>query len=193
LYLKIRIFIFFFSASSNLLGNARSQTPTGGTTRRNFARTHERAKSSGVTRKDLEQMADAIGPEFVHQRTNEKEELKTLNNRFARYLKRVQDLERENKILEAQLTQLKSRGPSNLAEKYEEELRRLRQTVDKLTHERAKAEMMRDNYANESEQWHEKYEDELVSKHILISNRRLVRVRISSTFSVLRPTDFTST
>ena len=53
-------------------------------------RSHERAKSSGVTRKDLEQMADAIGPEFVHQRTNEKEELKGLNNRFARYLKRVQ-------------------------------------------------------------------------------------------------------
>lgn len=140
----------------------RSSTPTG-TTRRMQNRSHERAKSSGVTRKDLEQMADAIGPDFVSQRTNEKEELKTLNNRFARYLKRVQDLERENKILEAQLTQLKSRGPSNLAEKYEEELRRLRQTVDKLTHERAKAEMMRDNYANEAEQWHEKYEDELVS------------------------------
>jgi len=149
-------------SSNNLLGSGmpgRSQTPTG--TSRRFARTHERAKSSGVTRKDLEQMADAIGPDFVSQRTNEKEELKTLNNRFARYLKRVQDLERENKILEAQLTQLKSRGPSNLAEKYEEELRRLRQTVDKLTHERAKAEMMRDNYANEAEQWHEKYEDEL--------------------------------
>ena len=108
-------------------------------------------------------MADAIGPDFVNRRTNEKEELKGLNNRFARYLKRVQDLERENKILEAQLTQLKSRGPSNLAEKYEEELRRLRQMVDKLTHERAQAEMMRDNYANESEQWHEKYDEELVS------------------------------
>merc|ERR1712130_500972 len=120
-------------SSNNLLGSGmpgRSQTPTG--TSRRFARTHERVKSSGVTRKDLEQMADAIGPDFVSQRTNEKEELKTLNNRFARYLKRVQDLERENKILEAQLTQLKSRGPSNLAEKYEEELRRLRQTVDKL-------------------------------------------------------------
>ena len=73
------------------------------------------------------------------------------------------DLERENKILEAQLNQLKSRGPSNLAEKYEEELRRLRQMVDKLTHERAQAEMLRDNYANESEQWHEKYDEELVS------------------------------
>ena len=108
-------------------------------------------------------MADAIGPDFVNRRTNEKEELKGLNNRFARYLKRVQDLEKENKILEAQLTQLKSRGPSNLAEKYEEELRRLRQMVDKLTHERAQAEMMRDIYANESEQWHEKYDEELVS------------------------------
>lgn len=83
------------------------------------------------------------------------------------------DLERENKILEAQLNQLKSRGPSNLAEKYEEELRRLRQMVDKLTHERAQAEMLRDNYANESEQWHEKYDEELVSitkDHNLWSN-----------------------
>ena len=78
----------------------------------------------------------------------------------------TKDLERENKILEAQLNQLKSRGPSNLAEKYEEELRRLRQMVDKLTHERAQAEMLRDNYANESEQWHEKYDEELVSIHI---------------------------
>jgi cell shape-determining protein MreC len=51
-------------------------------------------------------LAAPIGPQFVSQRTNEKEELKTLNNRFARYLKRVQDLERENKILEAQLTQV---------------------------------------------------------------------------------------
>jgi len=152
-------------SSSNLLNSSMAggrTTPTGATRRVN--RSHERAKSSGVTRKDLEQMADAIGPEFVHQRTNEKEELKGLNNRFARYLKRVQDLERENKILEAQLTQLKQRGPSNLAEKYEEELRRLRQMVDKLTHERAQAEMMRDNYANESEQWHEKYDEELAQR-----------------------------
>merc|ERR1712241_157920 len=33
--------------------------------------------------------------------------------------------------------------------------------VDKLTHERAKAEMERDNFANEAEQYHEKYEEEL--------------------------------
>jgi len=152
-------------SSSNLLNSSMGggrTTPTGST--RRVQRSHERAKSSGVTRRDLETMADAIGPDFVNRRTNEKEELKGLNNRFARYLKRVQDLERENKILEAQLTQLKSRGPSNLAEKYEEELRRLRQMVDKLTHERAQAEMMRDNYANESEQWHEKYDEELAQR-----------------------------
>ena len=130
-------------------------------------------------------MADAIGPDFVNRRTNEKEELKGLNNRFARYLKRVQDLERENKILEAQLTQLKSRGPSNLAEKYEEELRRLRQMVDKLTHERAQAEMMRDNYANESEQWHEKYDEELVS-FIRLTRTSEVRTLVSHYFTSKR-------
>merc|ERR1711962_311377 len=164
-------------SSSNLsnssMGGGRT-TPTGSGTRR-VTRDHARAKSSGVTRKDLEQMADAIGPEFVHQRTNEKEELKGLNNRFARYLKRVQDLERENKILEAQLNQLKSRGPSNLAEKYEEELRRLRQMVDKLTHERAQAEMLRDNYANESEQWHEKYDEELAQRKDLEADLNQMR------------------
>merc|ERR1712131_414313 len=164
-------------SSSNLLnssvGGGRT-TPTGSGTRR-VTRDHARAKSSGVTRKDLEQMADAIGPEFVHQRTNEKEELKGLNNRFARYLKRVQDLERENKILEAQLNQSKSRGPSNLAEKYEEELRRLRQMVDKLTHERAQAEMLRDNYANESEQWREKYDEELAQRKDLEADLNQMR------------------
>merc|ERR1712193_596350 len=36
--------------------------------------------------------------------------------------------------------------------------------VDKLTHERAQAEMLRDNYANESEQWHEKYDEELAQR-----------------------------
>jgi len=164
-------------SSSNLLNSSMGggrTTPTGSGTRR-VTRDHARAKSSGVTRKDLEQMADAIGPEFVHQRTNEKEELKGLNNRFARYLKRVQDLERENKILEAQLNQLKSRGPSNLAEKYEEELRRLRQMVDKLTHERAQAEMLRDNYANESEQWHEKYDEELAQRKDLEADLNQMR------------------
>jgi len=164
-------------SSQNLLNSSMGggrTTPTGSGTRR-VTRDHARAKSSGVTRKDLEQMADAIGPEFVHQRTNEKEELKGLNNRFARYLKRVQDLERENKILEAQLNQLKSRGPSNLAEKYEEELRRLRQMVDKLTHERAQAEMLRDNYANESEQWHEKYDEELAQRKDLEADLNQMR------------------
>ncbi len=38
--------------------------------------------------------------------------------------------------------------------------------VDKLTHERAKAEMERDNFANEAEQYHEKYEEELVRQRI---------------------------
>merc|ERR1712158_96897 len=47
--------------------------------------------------------------------------------------------------------------------------------VDKLTHERAQAEMLRDNYANESEQWHEKYDEELAQRKDLEADLNQMR------------------
>merc|ERR1711881_38052 len=40
-----------------------------------------------------------LGPDFVARRVNEKENLKSLNNRFASYIKKVRHLEVQNKTL----------------------------------------------------------------------------------------------
>ena len=64
----------------------------GGTRRRNY--------HSGVTKKDIDAMASELGPEFISQRMNEKENLKNLNNRFASYIEKVRNLEIQNKALE---------------------------------------------------------------------------------------------
>lgn len=64
----------------------------GGNRRRNY--------HSGVTKKDIDAMQSELGPEFISQRMNEKENLKNLNNRFASYIEKVRNLEIQNKALE---------------------------------------------------------------------------------------------
>lgn len=73
----------------------------GGTRRRNY--------HSGVTKKDIDAMQSELGPEFISQRMNEKENLKNLNNRFASYIEKVRNLEIQNKALEVKRLGLGSR------------------------------------------------------------------------------------
>lgn len=115
---------------------------------------------SGVTVKDINTMAAELGPEFMSQRQNEKENLKDLNNRFATYIEKVRSLEIQNKALEAKLTQFQNVRPANLEAMYEEELRRLRNEVNELTNVKDRAELQRDNLAEDAAKWRDKYDDE---------------------------------
>uniref|UniRef100_A0A668AAR9 Neuronal intermediate filament family member 1 n=1 Tax=Myripristis murdjan TaxID=586833 RepID=A0A668AAR9_9TELE len=87
---------------------------------------------------DLTQ-STAVTNELKIIRTNEKEQLQGLNDRFVSFIEKVHNLEQQNKVLEAEVTLLRQRSsePSRLHELYEQEIRELRARVEELTHEKS--------------------------------------------------------
>merc|ERR1712136_94044 len=109
--------------------------------------------SSGITMTDIDALAESMGEEFQGMRLNEKEELKTLNSRFAGYINKVRALEQANKILEAQIEQLSSMKPTRVGDMYEEE-------ISVLDREKAQLIVQLENMQGEAEKYKTKFADE---------------------------------
>ncbi|XP_061088070.1 glial fibrillary acidic protein-like [Conger conger] len=99
--------------------------------------------------------------QYRETRTNEKVELMGLNDRFASYIEKVRFLEQQNKVLVAELGQLRGKEPTRLGDIYQEELRELRSQVEGLSAGKARLEIERDNLAADLALLKEKLQDEI--------------------------------
>ncbi|XP_035261139.1 glial fibrillary acidic protein [Anguilla anguilla] len=99
--------------------------------------------------------------QYRETRTNEKVEMMGLNDRFASYIEKVRFLEQQNKVLVAELNQLRGKEPTRLGDIYQEELRELRGQVDGLSTGKARLEIERDNLAADLALLKQKLQDEI--------------------------------
>ncbi|XP_007249522.3 internexin neuronal intermediate filament protein, alpha a [Astyanax mexicanus] len=104
----------------------------------------------------------ALNSEVKIIRTNEKEQLQGLNDRFATFIEKVRSLEQQNKVLEAELVTLRQKQsePSRLAELYQREIRDLRAQLDETSGDRDRTLIERDGTEDELQKIRAKYDGE---------------------------------
>ncbi|XP_071350320.1 keratin, type II cytoskeletal 8-like [Trachinotus anak] len=104
-----------------------------------------------------------IDPSIQAVRTQEKEQIKTLNNRFASFIDKVRFLEQQNKMLETKwsLLQDQTTTRSNIDGMFEAYIANLRRQLDGLGNEKVKLEGELRNMQGLVEDFKKKYEDEI--------------------------------
>uniref|UniRef100_G3NI14 Keratin 5 n=1 Tax=Gasterosteus aculeatus aculeatus TaxID=481459 RepID=G3NI14_GASAC len=119
----------------------------------------------------LAPMQISIDPNIQTVRTQEKEEIKTLNNRFASFIDKVRFLEQQNKMLETKwsLLQEQTTTRSNIDAMFEAYIANLRRQLDGLGNEKMKLEGELRNMQGLVEDFKNKYEDE-INKRASVEN-----------------------
>ncbi|XP_062865382.1 internexin neuronal intermediate filament protein, alpha b [Trichomycterus rosablanca] len=107
--------------------------------------------------------SSALSNELKIVRTNEKEQMQGLNDRFATFIEKVRHVEQQNKALEAELAALRQRQsePSRLAELYQQEIRDLRAQLEQVCAERERALFDRDAADEEVQKLRDRCEEEV--------------------------------
>ncbi|XP_045868915.1 keratin, type II cytoskeletal 8 isoform X2 [Meles meles] len=104
-----------------------------------------------------------VDPNIQAVRTQEKEQIKTLNNKFASFIDKVRHLEQQNKVLETKwsLLQQQKTARSNIDNMFESYISNLRRQLDTLGQEKLKLEVELGNMQGLVEDFKNKYEEEI--------------------------------
>ncbi|XP_010003998.1 PREDICTED: keratin, type II cytoskeletal cochleal [Chaetura pelagica] len=104
-----------------------------------------------------------IDPNIQRVRKEEKEQIKTLNNKFASFIDKVRFLEQQNKMLETKwsLLQDQKTARSNIAPMFEAYINNLRRQLDGLLNDKGRLEGELKNMQDLVEDFKAKYEDEI--------------------------------
>ncbi|XP_037370682.1 keratin, type II cuticular Hb4 [Talpa occidentalis] len=103
-----------------------------------------------------------IDPNAQRVKRDEKEQIKTLNNKFASFIDKVRFLEQQNKLLETKWSFLQQQKctKSNLEPLFETYITNLRRQLDAVTGDRARLEAERNHLQDVLEGFKKKYEEE---------------------------------
>ncbi|XP_066121703.1 keratin, type II cytoskeletal 5 [Saccopteryx bilineata] len=106
-----------------------------------------------------------IDPAIQRVRTEEREQIKTLNNKFASFIDKVRFLEQQNKVLDTKWTLLQEQGTKtvrqNLEPLFEQYINNLRRQLDSVLGERGRLDSELRNMQDLVEDFKNKYEDEI--------------------------------
>ncbi|XP_036771059.2 keratin, type II cuticular Hb4 [Manis pentadactyla] len=105
-----------------------------------------------------------IDPNAQRVKRDEKEQIKTLNNKFASFIDKVRFLEQQNKLLETKWNFLQDQKgvQSNLEPLFENYVANLRRQLDIVSSDQARLETERNNMQDVLEGFKKKYEEEVV-------------------------------
>uniref|UniRef100_G1SQI2 Peripherin n=1 Tax=Oryctolagus cuniculus TaxID=9986 RepID=G1SQI2_RABIT len=105
-------------------------------------------------------MAEALNQEFLATRSNEKQELQELNDRFANFIEKVRFLEQQNAALRGELSQARGQEPARADQLCQQELRELRRELELLGRERDRVQVERDALAEDLAALKQRLEEE---------------------------------
>uniref|UniRef100_A0A8B9GKZ8 IF rod domain-containing protein n=1 Tax=Amazona collaria TaxID=241587 RepID=A0A8B9GKZ8_9PSIT len=120
-----------------------------------------------------------IDPNIHQVRKDEREQIKTLNNKFASFIDKVRFLEQQNKVLETKWTLLQeqgqknSSGKSNLDPLFEAYINNLKRQLATLLNERGRMDGELKNMQDLVEDFKNKYEEE-INRRTAVENEFVV-------------------
>ncbi|XP_029460954.1 intermediate filament protein ON3-like isoform X2 [Rhinatrema bivittatum] len=125
-----------------------------------------------------------IDPGLHQLRTQEKEQIKDLNNQFASFIDKVRDLEQQNKVLETQLRLLKERDTykSGIKQIMSSSSNSLKQQIDGLLREKRRLQAELASMEALLEDLKNRYEDEINQRNQLENDFVLTKKDLDDTY-----------